>query len=71
MRANDRLLKIVNPVLFFAFLIQAATGLGMDFFEWEQVHELHEIVGPILILLIAVHLYLNRWWIKLAYGKNR
>jgi hypothetical protein len=68
---NDKLLKIVNSALFLALLTQAVTGLGMAFFEWDSVLEVHEVVGMILVLLVAIHLYLNRWWLKLAFKKRK
>lgn len=64
-------LKIVNPLLLLAALVQAITGLGMMRFEWEAVHELHEMNGIAFVLLAAAHLTLNRRWFLTAYRKKR
>ena len=64
-------LKIVNPLLLLALLVQAITGLGMMRFHWEAVHELHEMGGLALVLLAAAHLTLNRRWFFTAYRKKR
>jgi len=69
MRTNA-LLKIVNPLLFLALLLQAITGLGMMLFEWEAVHELHEVGGIVFVLLAATHLLLNRRWFRAAYRRR-
>ena len=68
---NAGWLKIVNPLLLLALLVQAITGLGMMRFHSEAVHELHEMGGLALVLLAAAHLTLNRRWFLTAYRRKR
>ena len=68
-------LKIVNPLLAAAFLIQAATGImlaftiGIDYME--QISVLHKYNGLAFIALAAFHLTLNWSWITANYFKKR
>ena len=68
---NAAWLKVVNPLLLLAALVQAITGLGMMRFDWEAVHELHETNGLAFVVLAATHLTLNRRWFLTAYRKKR
>jgi len=67
---NNAWLKIVNPVLLLLVLLQAATGLSMLLFDWHAVHELHVFNGIVLVVVVAVHLSLNRWWFRVAYRRK-
>jgi hypothetical protein len=66
------LLRILNPVLFAVFLLQAVTGLAMLFgIAAPALLEVHEINGPVLIAVIAVHLGLNWHWVRVQYLRRR
>ncbi|OGW75361.1 MAG: hypothetical protein A2Z72_06990 [Omnitrophica bacterium RBG_13_46_9] len=60
---KNNMLKIINPLLFASFVIQAVSGvmllLGKGGFD-----ELHEYNGVLLIVLAAIHLALNWGWVK-------
>jgi hypothetical protein len=67
---NIKLLKVVNILLFLAFL---TTLVGVALYKYplipalqgsEGVGELHEIGGMLFFLLALCHLYLNLNWIK-------
>ncbi len=71
MKKTD-LLKVINIILAFDFLIIAGTallrGLIIDTGYYRQ---LHAYPGFLLIALVAVHLFLNWNWIKGAYFKKK
>lgn len=69
MRANA-ILKVVNPLLFLALLVQAATGLGMWLFEWDAVMDVHIANGIVLIVLAVAHLMLNWRWVRVTYRRK-
>ena len=61
------LLKIVNLLLLLFILTQVFSGLfhsklPLEVFEW-----MHERGGMVLIVLIALHLWLNWSWIRMNY----
>ncbi|MEI8347037.1 MAG: DUF4405 domain-containing protein [Pseudomonadota bacterium] len=55
-------LKIVNPILMLAVIIQASTGYLSENRHW--VKEIHETNAVIVLALAAIHLYLNWSWVK-------
>jgi len=71
-----RLLKITNGALFLVFLGSLATGIikfpgllgffGIDntSLPRRQINLVHDWSGIILVILIIIHLILNRGWIK-------
>jgi heme/copper-type cytochrome/quinol oxidase subunit 4 len=63
-------LKVVNPLLLLAAVVQAITGLGMMLFGWEAVHELHETSGLVFVALVVVHVILNWRWFVGAYRRR-
>jgi CYTH domain-containing protein len=68
------LLKVINPVLFPAFLLQVVTSLIM-FFRIKIPHapvvfEIHEYNGLFIIGLIIAHIVLNWGWVKATYFKK-
>ncbi|MFA6079028.1 MAG: DUF4405 domain-containing protein [Candidatus Omnitrophota bacterium] len=71
------LLKIINPLLFISFLIQAVTGIALAFnlvgrIEWlaGPVVEIHEYNGLFMIIAIFAHLALNWGWVKTQFFKR-
>jgi hypothetical protein len=71
-------LKIVNPLLFVALIIQALTGVTLAFHLlfsrpklYEMIGELHERAGFFFIALAAIHLYLNWGWVKSQFVKRK
>jgi hypothetical protein len=64
-------LKVTNPLLFAALVLQAATGiiLALRLFLtvpklYVFIGELHEYNGFVFVALAAFHLYLNWGWVK-------
>jgi FtsH-binding integral membrane protein len=63
-------LKVVNPLVLLAAVVQAITGLGMMLFGWEAVHELHETSGLVFVGLVVVHVILNWGWFVAGYRRK-
>ncbi|MBN2414615.1 DUF4405 domain-containing protein [bacterium] len=69
-------LKIVNPVLFLAFL-GAAIAITLYRYGPESlqgshdIYEVHETSGIVFICLAVIHIILNFSWIVVTYFKRR
>ena len=67
-------IKVINAMLFFSFVIQASTGLSMMLDlkgeAGEIIDEIHGVNGVILILLVAAHVYLFWGIVKNHYFKK-
>lgn len=66
-----KLIRIATTMLAISFFLQVFTALGMVFREisvklgiFRGLAEIHEHNGYLLILLVMVHLYINRGWIR-------
>jgi hypothetical protein len=75
---KNRALKIVNPMLFIALLVQAGTGVILAFHLFISkpglfvaVGELHEYTGFVFVALALSHLYLNWGWVRSRFLRNR
>ena len=68
--SRNAMLKVVNPLLFLALLVQAVTGIGMWLFGWETIEDVHVVFGVMLLVLAVVHLTLNWWWVRVAYRRG-
>jgi cytochrome b561 len=70
-----KLLKVLNPVLFIVFVIQALTALDMvfdlNFVNTQLVFNIHKYNGLLLIVLIAFHIFLNWAWVKANIFKKQ
>ena len=64
------LLKIVNIALFIFFLNQGISGFLHSKLPHEVFEILHEKGALVLMLLTAIHLYLNWSWIKSTFLKR-
>jgi len=60
---KQKMLKIVNPVLGLLLVNQAVTGIMHDSLPHEAFEILH-MGGLLLVLLAAVHVWLNWSWVK-------
>lgn len=61
---SQTVLKIINPLLFIAVVVQF-TGLFIQkFISAEWLYEMHEIVGYTIGILIVIHIIYNWAWIK-------
>jgi len=67
---SDRWLKVVNPLLLLALLVQGITGLALMRFHVEAVEAVHEVGGIAFLVIAAVHLFLNRRWFRAAYRRR-
>ena len=65
----DRLnwLKISVPLNFISGFLQAGTGIAKIFSDHDLLTNVHLINGLLLVVLILIHLVLNRNWIKMSY----
>ena len=65
-------LKIVNPILGLLFVFQVASGFAMKFGgDWYEIWEdAHGICAYALIVLLALHVWLNWSWIKANFLKR-
>lgn len=67
---KQTLLKIVNPLLFISIILQMVSGVGMGRLQSELLHEIHEINGLVIGILIAIHITLNfKWFITMLRSK--
>jgi hypothetical protein len=71
---KQKVLRIVNPVLFLSLAVQAVTGgiilLRLRTPFTQTVFEAHEHNGVLLIALAVTHLALNWGWVKANYFKR-
>jgi len=71
----NKIHKIINPILFGSFLLQAITSL---YFLFELrvpymgvIARIHAINGMLMILLAMTHVVLNWNWIKINFFKKK
>ena len=69
-----KLLRIVNPILFISFIVQATTAsimvLRIRVPHLRSILELHEYNGILMIILVAIHVTLNWGWIRANFFKK-
>ena len=64
-------LKIVNVLLLVDFLVIVTTAVLHEILIPRGIYEpLHVLPGFLLVALVAIHLILNRRWIKNTYFKK-
>ena len=72
---NNKLLRVLNPILAVLATVQAFTISAMVFgFGGSYRHLLfatHKANGQLLIAVIVIHVVINRWWIKVAFRRKR
>jgi uncharacterized membrane protein YozB (DUF420 family) len=66
---NNKLLKILNPLLFLALVITIVAMVlyrvpGRYQYDADTVGKIHEIAGIVFSILALCHIYLNWQWIK-------
>src|SRR5690606_38876708 len=66
----NRWLKILIPIQFFSLLIQPVTGFGYAITDHDFLEIIHITNGIIFLTLIAIHITLNRKWIKGSYFRR-
>jgi len=68
-------LRIVNVVLFFSFILQAITSiiifLKIKTPYMHSIFEIHEHNGLFMIIVAATHITLNRGWMRANFFKKR
>jgi hypothetical protein len=67
---KQKILKVVNPLLAILVVNQAMSGMLHDVLSHQVFEVLHK-GGWIMVVLAALHLYLNWGWVKLNYLKRR
>jgi len=70
MNRNDWL-KRLNPILFLVFVIQAVTGVAYFLVSGEVLEEIHLFGGFLMIVIAAIHVFLNWTWIRSTYFKKK
>lgn len=68
---NVKLLRIINVILALNLLVMATTGGLRDWIPYDVFRAIHRPAGFTLVVLVLVHLYLNRNWIKQNYLKKK
>lgn len=68
---NQKALRIVNACLAADFLVLAGFGVFNDLIPWDLFHIVHPLFGFFSIGLVALHLFLNRKWIRQSYFKKK
>jgi hypothetical protein len=68
---HKNLLKSLNLILMISFLVQTFTIVSKQFVRSRMIHELHELNGYILIILVFGHVVLNLGWFKQNYLKRK
>ena len=66
---NNKILKILNPLLFLAFVVTIVAMIlykvpGRFQYDADGVGKIHEIAGIVFFILALCHIYLNWQWIK-------
>ena len=66
---NNKILKILNPLLFIALLVTIVAMVlykvpGRYQYDSDSVGKIHEIAGIVFFILALLHIYLNWQWIK-------
>jgi hypothetical protein len=59
-------LKILNPILFLLFMVQASSAIGVKLGSYALFRLAHKPVGFALIAIGLAHLILNWSWVKTA-----
>ena len=71
---KQKLLKIINPILFLLMFIQAVSGFGQRYADvdlYVLFNRIHYPNGVLLVIFLAVHIYLNWAWISMNFFKRR
>lgn len=68
---KSRFLPILNVLLFFAVLFQAATGIFEERLDETFFEHYHPLVGFIMTALVIIHLVLNWGWVKVHIFRLR
>lgn len=68
---KSAILKYLNPLLGLLFLLQASSGLMLKLAPNKIAGEIHELLGPIFVIVVLLHFYLNYNWIKSTYFKGK
>lgn len=67
-----KLLKWLNPILLLLFLAQVFTIIALYTMPYtEFLSDLHRFGGMAFLIIGAVHLFLNRSWVKATYFKRK
>lgn len=65
------ILKLSNLLLLLLFIVQAGSGLGREFLDYKVFEKIHSRTGFLLIIMVVLHLWLNRNWIKSNFFKRQ
>lgn len=64
-------LRVLNPILAFLILVQFGTVLAAELFPQIYFFGIHKINGYLVGLVILLHLFFNRAWIKTSYFSKK
>ena len=69
---KNKLLKIINPLLGVSLLtVVVVLGIMKLGKVTSTLIEIHEIAGIVLLLLLIIHIFLNRKWYKSLFKKKK
>ncbi|MCK7504586.1 MAG: DUF4405 domain-containing protein [Desulfobacterales bacterium] len=68
---KNAILKYLNPLLGTLFLLQAGSGLILKLAPTKIAGEIHELIGPLFVIVVILHFILNYAWVKSTYLKGR
>jgi hypothetical protein len=66
---KQKLLKIINPIIFLLFISQGVTGFMMGFSA--SAYEVHTRLIWVLFFGVFIHIILNWSWIKTIFFKRK
>ena len=67
---NQKLLKIINPLLAITVLVQIVSIVLFKHAGIRGAIGVHAAAGLFLVMLVVTHLVLNRQWFKTAFSNN-
>jgi hypothetical protein len=65
------ILKVLNPVLFIAVVLQFSEVVAQQFFYADWLLGMHKLVGFSIFALITLHIVFNWAWIKNTFFKSK
>lgn len=63
-------LKVVNVLLLIDFVVVVGTAIAHKSIPYDLYQKVHVLPGLFLLVLVCIHLFFNRVWIKKTYFKN-
>lgn len=68
---RNTMFKFVNIAIAVLFTLQVTGGFLSDLIPYDVFHRFHGTGAYLLTAGIASHVFLNRQWVKSAFGKKK